>query len=166
MHTTKTSTLLVLGLGIAAIALAPVGDAAASNEQTSIEDVKKETSELLETLKAYSADKRDEALRKSRAAMDSLDQQIDSLESQIDDGWDEMTTAAREKARASLQALRKERNEVAEWYGGMKASSAGAWEEMKTGFSNAYSDLAEAWEKAEGEFGAARDEPRKDEESS
>lgn len=162
MKNARTLTLAMLCLGIAAIGLAPIGNAVASKDQTSIEDVKKETSDLLQTLKSYSADKRDEALAESKEAMDSLDQRIDNLESQVDDNWGEMTAAVREKARASLQALRKERTDVAEWYGGMKASSASAWEEMKSGFSNAYSDLAEAWEKAQGEFGAAQDTPEKD----
>lgn len=142
MKNARTFTLVMLCLGLAAAGLAPFGNVMASKDQTSkgrtsIEDVKKETSDLLETLESYSADKRDEALATSKAAMDSLDQRIDALESQVDDNWDEMTTAVRDKARASLQALRKERNDVAEWYGGMKASSAGAWEEMKSGFSNA-----------------------------
>ena len=162
MRNARTFTMVMLCMGITAIGLAPFGNVMASNDQTSIEDVKKETSELLETLKAYSADKRDQALAESKAALDSLDQRIDALESQVDDNWDEMTAAVRDQARASLQALHKERTQVAEWYGGMKASSAGAWEEMKSGFSNAYSDLAEAWEKAAGEFGAEQDQAEND----
>ena len=64
-----------------------------------------------------------------------------------------MNKAAREKARANLKALRKQRNEVAEWYGGLKASSADAWEHMKKGFSDAYKSLGDAWEKSAQEFG-------------
>jgi len=41
----------------------------------------------------------------------------------------------------------------------MKASSTIAWDEMKQGFSNAYGDLARAWEKAEEDFSAK--EPQK-----
>jgi hypothetical protein len=158
MKMTRTSFGIVLCLSITAFGLTPVSYVMASNDKTSIEEVKKETSELTETLKAYTADKRDEALEESNAAMDRLDERIDTLEARVDDSWDEMNQAVRDKARASLKTLRKERTDVAEWYGSMKTSSQGAWEEMKTGFSNAYSDLEKAWEKAEVEFTPEKDQ--------
>lgn len=158
MKTTRTSFWIALCLAIVTLGFTPHGYAKASDDGTSIEEVKKETSELMETLKAYTADQRDEALEESRAAMHRLDERIDALETRIDDNWDEMNQAIRDKARASLKALREERNEVAEWYGSMKTSSLGAWEEMKTGFSNAYSELAKAWERAEAEFGPEHDQ--------
>lgn len=68
--------------------------------------------------------------------------------------WDDMDQAAREQARASLQALREQRTRVAEWYGSMKSSSAGAWGHIKQGFSKAYQALHEAWEQSEREFHA------------
>ena len=60
--------------------------------------------------------------------------------------------SARQKVKANLKALRQQRNELAEWYGGLKNSSADAWEQMKKGFSNAYQALSDSWEKAKGEF--------------
>jgi len=158
MKKTRTTFWVLLCVSIAAIGLTPVGNVMASNDKTSIEDVKKETSELMETLKAYTADKRDEALEASKAAMDRLDERINTLEARVDNNWDDMNQAVRDNARASLKALRKERTDVAEWYGSMKTSSAGAWEEMKTGFSDAYSELAKAWEKAEAEFSSEKDQ--------
>jgi len=47
---------------------------------------------------------------------------------------------------------RKQRNQVAEWYGSMETSSAGAWDHMRKGFSDAYKVLEDAREKAENEF--------------
>jgi len=38
-----------------------------------------------------------------------------------------MDQASREKDRKTIQALRKKRNELGEWHGGMKHSSADAW---------------------------------------
>ena len=52
----------------------------------------------------------------------------------------------------ALQALREQRVEVAEWYGSMKASMSESWSHMKQGFSDAYKDLANAWEKSEKEY--------------
>jgi hypothetical protein len=52
----------------------------------------------------------------------------------IEKKWDEMDQASREKDRKTIQALRKKRNELGEWYGGMKHSSADAWDHIKIGF--------------------------------
>ena len=68
--------------------------------------------------------------------------------------WDEMDQAARDKSRASLQALREQRTRVAEWYGSLKSGSAEAWGHIKQGFSSAYEALNQAWEESEAELGA------------
>ncbi|MCF8050574.1 MAG: hypothetical protein K9L59_05005 [Desulfobacterales bacterium] len=128
--------------------------AASPKEKTSIKEVKQETQDLIQALQGYTADQRDEAVQRARAALKKLDERIDALETRIDENWDQMNKAAREKARANLRTLRKQRNEVAEWYGSLKTSSAEAWEHMKKGFSDAYKALGDAWEKSEKEFGA------------
>ena len=63
-----------------------------------------------------------------------------------------MTQPAREQARASLRALQNQRIRLAEWYGNLKGSSGSAWNEIKQGFSKAYSDINKAWERALEEF--------------
>jgi len=124
------------------------------SDKTSVEEVQQETKDLVRALKAYTVDQRDEAIRKTKAALDNLDGRIDALETRAYNNWDKMDNAAREEARASLKALRKQRTEVAEWYGSLKRSSVDAWEHMKKGFSDAYMDLNDAWEKSEKEFGS------------
>jgi len=150
----KTQTLTrITGLAIFAALLAlavPLGAAAAA----SAADVKQETVELLDALKSYGAAQRDEALQKSRAALDNIDRRIEALESKLFEQWDEMDQATREQARSSLQALREQRTQVAEWYGSMKSGSASAWGHVKQGFSEAYQALQEAWEKSERDLGA------------
>jgi len=56
---------------------------------------------LFQALKAYTADQRDEAIQKTKAALDNVDKRIDALGTHIDNKWDKMDKAAREKARAS-----------------------------------------------------------------
>ena len=141
--------LVLMFIGL--LATPPLCRADPSDDETSIGDVKQETKELLQTLKAYSADQRDEAIQKAKAALDNLDKRIDALEARIDSNWDKMDAAAREKARADLKALREQRTKVAEWYGGLKSSSVEAWEHVKKGFSDAYRALDDAWEKSEKE---------------
>ena len=115
-------------------------------------ETQQELTDAAEAIKNYTADKREEAAKKAQAALDALDTRIDALEKQIDKDWDKMNKAAREQARSSLKALHEQRVQVAEWYGGLKNSTASAWEDMKKGFSDAYKSLRQTWEKAEREY--------------
>ena len=135
------------------LGITPLCYAVTSTEKTSIEEVKQETQNLLKTLDAYTTDQKDEAIRKTKTALDKLDKRIDALEARVDESWDKMDKDARKKARDSLKALRKQRNQVAEWYGSLKSSTENAWEHMKKGFSDAYKALNDAWEKSENEIG-------------
>jgi hypothetical protein len=144
--------LMLIGL----LGGAPVCYAQTTNNDTSIEDVKKETQDMLQAIGTYSADKRDEAVQKAKDGMNNLDKRIDALEARIDENWEKMSDAARKEARENLQALRKQRNKVAEWYGSMRTSSAAAWDQMKEGFSAAYKDLTDAWEKSKKEFNTSK----------
>ncbi|MCE2594392.1 hypothetical protein K6Y31_06155 [Motilimonas cestriensis] len=134
----------------------PLCYAQAQNADTSIEEVKKETQDLLQTIDSYTADKKDEAVQEAKNGLDRLDKRIDALEARVDKNWDKMSNVAREEARENLRALRKQRNQVAEWYGSMKTSSDDAWDHMKQGFSDAYETLEGAWEKSEKEFDSSK----------
>jgi hypothetical protein len=137
---------------IAVLGFAPQCYAETPSDKTSLKEIEQESQDLIQTLKAYSADQRDEAIEKTKAALDNLDKRIDTLEERIDLNWDKMNEAARNKARASLKLLHQQRVQVAEWYGSLKNSSDDVWKHMKKGFSNAYSAINDAWEKAEKEF--------------
>jgi uncharacterized membrane-anchored protein YjiN (DUF445 family) len=140
-------------LFLALFTLAAMGQAATTDEATtsdtqtpSAEQIKQHTQELLTQLKAYGADQRDEAVAASKDALNAADERIDALQTRLDDNWDSMSEAAREKTQASMKALRQQRTQVAEWYGSMKTSSDSAWDEIKEGFSKAYQALANAWD--------------------
>lgn len=123
-----------------------------SGNKTSIEDVKKETQDMMNTLGGYTVQQRDEAIQKTKVALKNLDNRIDTLENRIDRKWDTMSKSAREQAQTSLKSLREQRVKVAEWYGGLKNSSSDAWEHMKTGFLDAYRSINDAWSKAVSEY--------------
>lgn len=118
-------------------------------EKTSKIEVKKEVQEAAEAIKQYSVEQRDEAVQKMKSTLDKMDKRIEQMESDLNKKWGNMTESAREQKQKSIRALKKKRNEVAEWYGGLKHGSANAWEEIKTGFSNAYEALGDALNKAE-----------------
>ena len=152
MQFTNMSSYRCIFLLIVGLAISPLSYAEEPDDTPSLQEIKKEAQDLVRALSSYTADQRDQAIQKTRAALDNLDNRIDELETRIDKSWDKMDQAAREKARAGLKSLRQQRTQAAEWYGSLKNSSASAWGHMKQGFSSAYMDLHDAWEKSEKEF--------------
>ncbi|MDA3970656.1 MAG: hypothetical protein PF442_04840 [Desulfobulbaceae bacterium] len=136
----------------------PPGQASAGDDKATADQVKKEAKELLQALQTYSAAQRDEAIEEVRAALEHLDNRIDGLEKRIDNDWDKMDRTAQKKARASLKELRRQRTNVAEWFGGLQSSSIEAWDHMKEGFSDAFNSLHQAWQKAEKEFSDSKED--------
>ena len=126
-------------------------------DEASFEDVRREMRELGRALGQYGAEQRDKALERSKPALEDLDRRLDALETSIENNWDEMSQAAREASREAMRELRRQRVELAEKYGALKSSSAGAWEQMREGFLDAFSVLNEAWEKSIQEFREAQD---------
>lgn len=143
------ATLLLFMSALGAPCFGP--DVMAAQKAT-IEDVQKETQEFLRVLKSYTVAQREEAVMKAREVLSDLDLEIEALEEQVNEHWATMSKAARAEAQASLKALRKQRNAVAEEYGRLRESSADGWEQMKKGFAQAFGDLQQAWEKAKKEF--------------
>ena len=138
-------------LGISSICFAET-----STDKTTMEEVKQEMQDAIQALKEYNIDQRDEAVKDTKAALNRLDNRIEALETRIDNNWDTMNEAVREKTRTTLKSLRKQRTQMAEWYGGLKSSSTAAWEEIKKGFSDAYTSLYNSWEKAEKEISSSK----------
>lgn len=140
---------VALGVGLPALAANPP-----ANDKASVERISQESEDLMKALKAYTVKQRDEALKKSQAALDALDRRIDTLEAEVDQRWETMDQAARDKARASLKALREQRREVATWFGSMRDGSVDAWAQIKDGFAGAYRALQDAWKNTEKEVAA------------
>ena len=142
----------VLALG-ALLAASPLSFAAeASGGKTSAKDVSGKAGEAGRALKDYTVAQRDEALKQAKAALDDADARIRRMERKLDNEWGNMDQAARRKSRAALNALRRERGELAEWYGGLKHSSAESWEQVKAGFVKSYEVLKQSFAKARKEF--------------
>jgi hypothetical protein len=116
--------------------------------KTSIEAVKKESQDLLKSIRSYSVDKKDEAVQKAKEGLSKLDKLIASQQAKLDKNWDSMNETAREKAADNLTALREQRNQVSMWYSSMKTSSVDTWQRMKKGYSDAYNALERSWEES------------------
>ena len=134
-------------------AMASVSFAAqTSADQTTSKEVKEKVAEAAEAIKNYSVAQRDEALKKAKTVLDALDARIDRMQSQLNEKWDQMDQLTRQKGMAALTTLRKQRNEIAEWYGGLKHSSSKAWEDVKKGFLKSYQALRDTFNKVQSEF--------------
>jgi len=155
MKTLKTSTALALLIAAAIILTAAVsyaGQKTATDNQATSADVKRETSQAIQAIKNYSVSQRDQAVKKVKVVLQDLDARIDRLQGRVENKWDEMDQASREKVTHTLTELRTKRNELSEWYGGLKHSSANSWDHVKEGFVAGYEALSNAFEKAEDEF--------------
>jgi hypothetical protein len=119
-----------------------------AGDNTGQKEVSQEVKEAIEAIKNYSVEQRDEAVKKVKVAMDAMDDRIHGMEERLGKKWNQMDQAAREKAQATLQSLRRKRIELAEWYGEMRQSSANAWEHVKKGFLDSYESLSKAFDKA------------------
>jgi hypothetical protein len=137
-----------LALG-ALLAASPLSFAAeASGGKTSAKELSRKAGEAGRAIKDYTVGQRDEALTQAKAALDDVDARIRRMERKLDNEWDKMDQAARKRSRAALNALRRERGELAEWYGGLKHGSAESWEQVKAGFVKSYEALRESFAKA------------------
>lgn len=125
-----------------------------ARDGTTADDMKKEVKEAVQAIKKYSSEQRDQAVKDVRTALENLDARIDRMQNRMENQWNEMDQASRKKFNETLLALRTKRNELSEWYGGMKHGSADAWEHVKSGFVESYEALANAFDKAESEFNA------------
>ena len=66
----KSNFSALMFMLIALYGFAPLCYAETSSDKTSIEEVKQETQDLLQTLNAYTVDQKDEAIHKTKAALD------------------------------------------------------------------------------------------------
>jgi len=149
----KSNIYVVLAFSIISIFTTQGAYASEESESsTTAKEVKQEVAEAVCAIKNYSVNQKDEAVKDVKKLIDNLDARIESLENWIEKKQSQMSQTTREKAKATLKELRKQRNKVAEWYGGLKHSSADAWEDVKQGFSNGYNALTKSLSKALNEF--------------
>lgn len=134
----------------AAVAFSAVPAAAQDTDAvTSAEDVRAEISQATDAIAAYSEEQGEQAVTEARAALDRLDSEIETREQALREAWAEMSEDARETARAQLRGLRGARNRLGERFGALQAGTTWAWDELKAGFSDAWSAFSEAWSTAD-----------------
>lgn len=136
---------LALALALATVTPLSLAD---DTSKTTSKDVSRKVEDAGKAIGSYTIAERDKAIKSAQAALADLDARLRRMERKVDAEWDKMDAAARKNARATLNALHKERDEVAEWYGGLKHGSAEAWDEVKGGFVKSYEGLKQSLAKA------------------
>ncbi|MFP4045027.1 MAG: hypothetical protein ACLFTP_10765 [Rhodosalinus sp.] len=149
---TVSDILPAAGLAVLLALPAAAQDASAAQDpkaQTTADEVRAEIAEAMNAVSDYSAQERDQALIRARAALDRLDAEIERREQALRENWAEMSRSSRETAEARLRDLRDARNRLGERYGALQAGASSAWDELSSGFSNAWTDVSEAWSAAD-----------------
>ena len=141
------------------LAAGPLQAATADESEQQGGTMAEQWNETMDALGSYTAEQRDKALKTGKKTLDAMDNRLAKLEAWTKEHWDSMSEEAREERTKMLDAMRKQRNEVAEWYGGMKHSSGQAWDSVKQGFIESYDELQQSYGDAVDSFRSDDEEP-------
>lgn len=111
------------------------GIEAPASQKTTREDVRKEVREAIDAIKSYSADKRDEAVNKAKAALDDFDARMEKAEQR-----------AKEKKEQAAAKLKEKRAQVTKRYEELKNATKENWEKAKSRFLKEYREMEEEYE--------------------
>jgi len=125
------------------------GHAAENDGDATVEQLRQDIQSLDQDLDEFTTGRREQLMRDIEDVLASLDARIETLESRLQEEWNETDKLARAEAKTALAALRRERARVMEWYERMQVSADFTWESMKEGFNDAFSQLFDAWQDAE-----------------
>jgi hypothetical protein len=138
-----------LGLGILAAVLAVVlHQPAPAVAQTTAKDVSKKTADAWDTVKAYTVEKRKDAVAYGEKLVRETDAKIKGLEAKAAKASGD-TKAQYDR---EIKDLKVKRAQASKKLNEMGKASGAAWDSAKDGFADAYKDLHEAFEKAAAQF--------------
>jgi gas vesicle protein len=141
--------VLAVMIGLQTWLLAPRGVMAGPS---TVKEMGRDMEAAAQAVKRSTIQERDKAMARGKETLDYLDAQLEEVQGRMDRNWDRMSAEARREARASLEALQRQRRQVSEWYGGLRHSSAEAWEEVKQGFMESYRSFQENLQTAQDRF--------------
>ena len=129
-----------------ALSLAGCGDD--GKKKVTAEQVKKESSEALDTAVAYTKQKQEELMAKAKAQYQELEKDTSELMGKAK----EQAAAGQDKAKEVLADLQKQQAVVQERLKAMESSSGKAWEKAKVELEEALQNLKQAYQKAKEEL--------------
>lgn len=96
------------------------------------------TADTEETIKSYSIDKKDEAVKKAKEMMDNINTRADKLEQQANEKKKEWSAALAEKKAQEVAEIKKARTELSARYEHLMKASKKAWESAKEAFMKSF----------------------------
>lgn len=115
-----------------------------ATEEGSMDHLLQQWSQTMKSLKSFTAEQRDEAVKRTGKAIETLDKEIETMEHKTQENWHKLSADARENRRAALRELRQHRNSLAEWYGTMKSSTGESWANGKSAFISKFNETAKS----------------------
>jgi chromatin segregation and condensation protein Rec8/ScpA/Scc1 (kleisin family) len=116
--------------------------------QTSSKDVAEKASETGEAIKAYTVEKKNEAVAHAKKITADLDAKIKDLVAQAS----RQTGEAKAKAQAEIKELKAKQVKASQKATELSKATKASWDRAKEGFVLAYHDLVTAYDKAAAEF--------------
>ncbi|MFW5957617.1 MAG: hypothetical protein ACOCQ0_00515 [Desulfosalsimonas sp.] len=112
-------------------------------------ELKQNAMEFMESLKNYNAEKQKEAAGKLKTELDQMDERLEKMERRFEKEKSQMSREMREKMESDMESLRRQRDELGEWYEKFKTGSADAWDQIRQGLSKAFRDFSRSLEKTD-----------------
>ena len=137
-----------VGLLVAAVLVVALHQPPPAVGQTTGKDVSTKAADAWDTVKAYTVEKKNEAVSYSKKLVSETDAKIKQLEAKASKASGD-TKVQYDKAVKDLKAKRAQASKKLDEMG--KATGA-AWDSAKNGFADAYKDLHQAYEKAVAAF--------------
>ena len=97
-----------------------------------------------DNVKSYTVEKKDEALAYGKKLVRETDREIEALERKASKSSGE----AKAQFQRDVKELKAKRKEASKKLDEMGKATAGAWDEAKNGFADAYKDLQDSYDKA------------------
>jgi len=158
--------LIITMILTGAVTLQPVMAADQAQPATGNPDsgktVRQKAAETVDAIKSYSVEKKDEAVKKAKEALDDFDAREDRLEQRIKEKKSEWSAKIAKKKEEELAELKKMREEVVARYEKLKAASKQTWETTKHAFIRSYYRLIHKLDKVNSDTLASNEESHGD----
>jgi len=112
--------------------------------QATSKDVSKKTGEAVDTLKSYTVEKKNEAVKYGHKMMSAADRDLKKLERAAAEAKDD----SKAHLKQDVKDLKAARGAASKKLDEMGKASGEAWDSTKNGFADAYKDLRDGLEKA------------------
>ena len=151
-QSTVLTIVIVLFSLVAMVACDSQEETAQPKTDVSVDDVKKETAEAVESAKKYTMAQKESYVQEVDSKLEALDRDIEALGNRIQAGTDEIKAESQAELQQALTALRAHKAEAERQYQELKDSSGEAWSDLKASMDSAMEDLNAAFERAKAQF--------------